>query len=121
MRTIRTLLRTTHIVAFAALHGGHVYSLPLERLFPAVAAAVATGAAFAALETYHRPVWLVRLRGVATLVKLLLVAAIALRWNLRVLLLTVAIVIGSVGSHMSGRCRYYSILHGRHGGSRESA
>jgi len=97
-----------------------VYGLPAARLLPALLATVVTGGAFAALECYHAPIWLVQLRGVATVVKLLLVACVALRWELRVLLLTAAIAIGSVASHMPGRLRYFSILHGSRVGTRES-
>jgi hypothetical protein len=120
LRPIRTTLRTAHILAFAALYGGHVYGLPAASLLPALLATVLTGGAFAVLECYHAPIWFVQLRGVATVVKLLLVACVALRWELRVLLLTLAIVVGSVASHMPARFRYFSLLHGRQIGARES-
>jgi hypothetical protein len=120
LRAMRTTLRTAHIIAFAALYGGHVYGLPAARLLPALLATVVTGGAFAALECYHAPIWIVQLRGVSTLVKLLLVACVALRWELRILFLTAAIVIGSLASHMPARFRYYSVLHGGQIGKRES-
>lgn len=119
LRPLRTTLRTSHIVAFAALYGGHVYGLPAERLFLALAGTVATGAAFMALECYHAPIWIVQIRGVATLLKLILVGSVTFGWEWRVLLLTLAIVIGSVVSHMPGRYRYYSIVHCRQVGERE--
>ena len=56
---------------------------------------------------------MVQIRGVATLVKLLLVAAVAAFWEQRVALLSLALVIGAVVSHMPGRWRYHSLLHGR--------
>jgi hypothetical protein len=120
LRSLRTTLRTAHIIAFATLYGGHVYGLPAARLLPALLATVVTGGAFAALECYHAPIWLVQLRGVATVVKLILVACVALRWELRVILLTAAIAIGSVAAHMPARFRYYSVLHGGRVGKRES-
>ena len=52
------------------------------------------------------------MRGLATLIKLLLVAAVAIFWEERVALLSTAIVIGVVASHMPGRYRYFSLLHG---------
>jgi hypothetical protein len=58
-------------------------------------------------------VWLVQIRGVATLVKLGLVASIAALWDWRIFLLTLVVAIGVVTSHMPGRYRYYSLLHGR--------
>ena len=112
-RILRTTLRTVHVLAFATLYGGHVYNLPPERLLPALLATVATGVAFLAFEIYSALVYLVELRGLATLVKLALVAAVAVFWEARVALLSIAIVIGVVASHMPGRYRYFSLLHGR--------
>jgi hypothetical protein len=112
IRALRTGLRTAHIIAFGALYGGHVYGVGAERLLPALYATLASGGAFLALEVYRAPVWLVQVRGVATFVKLLLVMSVALLWDLRIAILTLAIVIGAVTSHMPSRFRYHSWLHG---------
>lgn len=120
VRALRTTLRTAHLLAFGALYGGHLYGVPAERLWPALLATVATGGAFMSLEIYRTPIWLVQLRGVATLVKIALVAAVAIFWNVRVWLLTAAIIIAGISSHMPGRYRYYSVLHGRVVGDQDS-
>ena len=119
-RLLRTALRTAHLIAAGALYGGHVYGVEAERLVPALAAVLVTGGGFLALEVFQASVWLIQVRGVATLVKLALVAAVALFWEYRVLLLTLAVIIGGVSSHMPGRWRYHSVLHGRVVGPRES-
>jgi hypothetical protein len=119
-RLLRTTLRTAHLIAAGALYGGHVYGVEAERLVPALAGVLATGGLFLAIEVYQASIWLVQLRGVATLVKLALVAAVAAFWDLRVVLLTLAVVIGGVSSHMPGRWRYHSVLHGRVVGPQES-
>ena len=90
-----------------------------ERLVPTLIATVATGGAFMGLEIYRAPVWLVQVRGLATLVKLALVVGVAAFWPLRVPLLTLALVIGAVTSHMPSRWRYYSLLHVRAVGPQE--
>ena len=113
MRSLRTGLRTAHVVAFAALYGGHVYGVAAERLLPALIATIATGGVFLALEVWSAPVWLVQIRGVAALVKIALVASVAVFWDWRILLLTLVMAIGVVTSHMPGRYRYYSLLHWR--------
>lgn len=113
VRALRTTLRTLHLIAIAALYGGHVYGVASERLVPALVASVATGLAFMALEVLRAPVWLVQVRGAATLLKVALVASIPLVWDARVPILTAVIVIGAVTSHMPGRLRYHSLLHGR--------
>ncbi len=113
VRALRTTLRTAHLLAFGALYGGHVYTIPAERLWPALLATVASGGALMGLEIYRTPIWLGQVRGVATLVKIGLVAAVAVYWNGRLWLLTAAVIIGGVVSHMPGRYRYYSLIYGR--------
>ena len=115
-----TTLRTAHTIAFAALYGGHVYGVSAPRLVPALVATVASGAALMATEMYRTPLWPVQVRGVVAFVKLALVAAVAVWWDGRLLFLTLALVIGGVVSHMPGRYRYYSLLHGRVVGEQES-
>lgn len=119
-RILRTALRTAHLIAAGALYGGHVYGVDAERLVPALAAVLATGGAFLGLEVYQSSIWLIQVRGVATLAKLAMVAAVALFWEYRVPLLTLAVIVGGVSSHMPGRWRYHSVLHGRVVGPRES-
>jgi hypothetical protein len=65
------------------------------------------------LELYSSCKWFYQGKGVLVLVKLLLTAAVAVFWEYRVWLLLAVLVIGSVGSHMPGRFRYYSLLHRR--------
>lgn len=119
VRAWRTTLRTGHLISMGILYGGHVYGVEAGSLLPALLATVATGGVLAALEVARAPIWLAQIRGVATFAKLLLVAAVALFWDLRVPLLTAAIVVGSVTSHMPGRWRYHSLLHGRVVGPRD--
>jgi hypothetical protein len=118
-RALRTSLRAVHVVAVAALYGGHVFAVEAERLVPAVVAAVATGAALMAFEIYRAPVWCVQVRGAATFAKIALVAGVGVFWSWRVPLLTIAMVVGVVTSHMPGRWRYRSLLDGRVVGSPE--
>ena len=119
VRVIRTSLRTAHLLAFGALYGGHVYGIPAQRLWPALLATVASGGALVALEIYRTPLWLGQVRGLATLVKIGLVVAAAVYWDSRLWLLTTAAIIGGVASHMPGRYRYYSFVHGHPIGEQE--
>lgn len=119
VRVTRTTLRTAHLAAFGALYGGHVYGVEADRLLPALIATLASGGGLMALEIWRNPVWVMQIRGVATLVKIALVASVALAWDARVGLLTCAIVIGGVVSHMPSQYRYWSIVHRRVVGSDE--
>lgn len=48
-----------------------------------------------------------------TLAKLALLCLVPLAWEYRVPILLLVVVIASVGSHMSGRFRYYSVVYRR--------
>jgi hypothetical protein len=89
------------------------------RLLPALFAVLLTGGLLMGFEVWQHRIWLVQVRGVATFVKLALVACCRLAPDLTILLLTLAMVIGSVSSHMPSRWRYYSVLHGRVAGPTE--
>ena len=113
MRVLRTTLRTLHLMAVGIYYGGHVFSVPPERLMPALVAVVATGVAFAIFEVLSAPVWLVQMQGVATYVKLALIASISLFWDQRIWILSLVMVIAVVFSHAPARLRYYSVKHRR--------
>lgn len=119
LRFWRTSLRTAHLLAFGTLYGGHVYGVAGERLGVALLATAATGGALALLEVWRAPIWLVQVRGAATGLKIVLLAVAQLRAELAVPLLTLAIVLGAVSSHMPGRYRYHSLAHGRVVGPRD--
>jgi hypothetical protein len=112
LRVLRTTLRALHLLAAAALYGGHVHGVDAARLLPALVATLLTGGAFLALEVWRFPPWLVQLRGVATFAKLGLLASVPLFWERRVVLLTAVLAIGVVVAHMPGRYRYRSLLTG---------
>jgi len=112
-RAIRMALRTAHIATTGILIGGHFFGIESARLLPWLWAAVATGAAFIVVELYGSCIWLVQGRGLLTLAKLVLLALVPVFWAQRVWLLLAVVVIGSVGSHMPGRFRYYSVIHRR--------
>jgi len=90
-----------------------VYGVDAERLVPALAGVLATGGTLVVFEVWQARIWLVQVRGAATFLKLALMAGVGAAWDLRLVLLTLALVIGSVSSHMPGRWRYHSLLHGR--------
>lgn len=112
-RWIRITLRTAHLAAMGLLAGGVAAGIPVQQLPFALWATLVTGAALSALDLLHSPVFLVQVKGLAVMAKLLLFgAAIALpAWALPALI--AAIVIGGVSSHMPGRYRYYSLWHRR--------
>jgi len=118
-RWLRTLLRTLHLIAAGALYGGCLYAVEFDRLKPALLSVLLTGAVLVCFEVWQAGVWLVQLRGIASFAKLGLLAVTGLVPDLTVAILTVAVMIGSVSSHMPSRWRYHSVLHGRVAGPTE--
>jgi hypothetical protein len=108
------------LLTFGILYGGHVYGVPRDHLLPALVGTVATGGSLMALEVYRSPVWPFQLRGLATFCKVLLTLSVAVWWEARLWFLTAAVIVGGVSSHMPGRYRYYSVLHGQAVDARES-
>ena len=118
-RWLRTTLRTLHLIAAGALYGGWLYSVDVARLQPALHSVLLTGGLLACFEVWQSRIWLVQLRGVATVLKLGILAGAGLAPDWTVALLTIAMVIGSISSHMTSRWRYHSVLHGRVAGPTE--
>lgn len=112
-RGISILFRTVHIAAIGILVGGHVFAAPEARLLPFLYLSIVSGAGLIGIELYSSCKWFYQGKGILVLLKLLLVAAVGVFWEQRVWLLLIAVIIGSVGSHMPGRFRYYSIRHRR--------
>jgi hypothetical protein len=112
-RALSIGLRTFHITAIGILLGGHVFALPADRLFVWLLLSLISGVGLIGVELYSSCKWLYQGKGMLVLLKLVLVAAVAIWWEQRVWLLLVVLAIGSVGSHMPGRFRYYSIIHRR--------
>jgi len=119
VRALRTALRTAHLLAFGALYGGHVYGVSAAALEPALGATLVSGALLMALDCIAEPVFLVQVRGLATITKIGLLVAVQATPAAGVPLLTCAAIIGAVSSHMPGRYRYFSLMHGRPVGSRD--
>ena len=103
--------RTIHIGVTGILFGGHVFDVAAERLLIWLYLSIATGIGLIVIEAYPSCRWFYQGRGVAVLFKLVLLGIVPLLWDYRVAILSAVLVLASVGSHMPGRFRYYSLLH----------
>ncbi len=100
-------------MAFGVLLGGHVFGVEAERLGSALGLTILTGAGLMGLELYKSAHWLFLGKGLVVLAKLVLLAAVPVFWDARVPLLLGVVALASVGAHMPGRYRNYSILSRR--------
>jgi hypothetical protein len=111
LRAWNIAMRTAHLAAMGILLGGHAFDVAPPQLVGALWFTVVTGIILGALEAGPRLVWFHQGRGLMTMAKLLLVACVPVFWAYRLPILLVVVALGSVGSHMPARFRYYSVLY----------
>lgn len=110
---MRIILRTIHLIGMAFLVGGVAQGLPMAELRHAYWTTVGSGLLFVAAELFSTFIWLFQLKGWAVIIKMGLLAGAMLVPDRALAFLITAIVIGGISSHMSGRYRYYSLIHRR--------
>ena len=113
VRALDILLRTGHIGTTGVLFGGAIFAVPFARMISWHQLAIATGGGLVLLEIHHSRHWPYQVRGVMTLTHIGLLGLIHFYPEYRALILATALVIGSIGSHMPGNMRHWSLPHGR--------
>ena len=109
-RACNIALRTTHIGATGILVGGHVFGVDAARLVPFLYMAILTGVGLGVAELYSSWRGVFEIRSLVIASKLLLLCLVPLLWNYRVAILFLVLMVASVGSHMPGRFRHYSVV-----------
>lgn len=97
----------------AIVLGGVAWHVPEERVSHAVVLTFVSGVLLLAIDLAKSCVFLYQGAGVAALVKLALVGLGFHLPQARLAFYLAATVVASVGSHMSGRWRHWSVLHGK--------
>jgi hypothetical protein len=111
IRALNIAFRTVHIASMGILLGGHAFDVVPEQLVVALWVTIGTGALLIALESQGKPLWLHQGRGLMVVAKLVLICTVPFFWDFRLPILLGVAVVASVGSHMSGRYRYYSVIY----------
>jgi len=117
-RAARITLRTIHLLSFSVLFGGHWFGLPRTELAVWLYLTVFTGAGLMTLELYSSFDWILQLAGTLVLLKLAILILTPVFWEHRIALLTIVMIIGSVGSHMPAALRHFYLLPFRQTGFR---
>jgi hypothetical protein len=112
-RGINIALRTAHLMTSGILVGGHAFDVPAHQLILFLYLTIVSGASLILLELYSSCRWIYLGKGVMVGLKIALVIAAGVWWEHRVLFLLLVVLVGSVGSHMPARFRYYSLVHRR--------
>jgi hypothetical protein len=106
-------LRTVHIAAMALVLGGAAFRVPDRETFVPLLLTVGSGVLLLAVDLAKSCVFLYQGAGVASLVKL---ALVGLGYHLpesRLAFYLAAMVVGSIGSHMTSSWRHWSFLDGK--------
>jgi hypothetical protein len=116
-RWTKISLRTMHLVAVAGVGGGILFGIDKQLWLNYWWLALISGALMMLIDAVSNPAWLVQVRGVAIILKLILLLFIG--WGSECctgrdeFLLFIIIVISAVISHAPGNLRYFSLYHGR--------
>ena len=103
--------RTLHLLAVAGVGGGILFGLDKDLWFSYWWLAMATGTVMMLIDMISNPVWLLQVRGLTVLLKLILIGLLGRYPGYESFLLVVVIVISAVISHAPGKLRYYSVYH----------
>jgi hypothetical protein len=113
-RWVKIGLRSLHLVGLAGVGGAYLYAAAVEAWFPYLLLTLATGLAMMLLEIWGHGLWLLQMRGLAIVFKLLLLAlSMVAPAALDPPLVITVILISGIIAHAPGRLRYYSPFYRR--------
>ena len=111
-RLIGITIRTAHIVVTSIYVGGRLWDVPAERLRTWRNLTTVTGMALLVSEIRHSPNWTRQGRGLTTMVHLGALVPGHLWPNLAKSAPVVAMVVGSIGSHLPKTLRKWPLRKG---------
>jgi hypothetical protein len=112
-RWFKTGLRTLHLLAVAGVGGGILFALEKPLWINYWWLALVSGSLMVLMDMLANRVWLVQVRGLTIILKLLLLGFLGSDPEWDRILLVVVIVISALISHAPGSVRYYSLYHRR--------
>ena len=102
-----------HLIGIAGLGGGFLYQSPRGVWLPYLILSIASGFGLMCLAIWTDGIWFIQLRGIAILIKLILLLSVLFLKVHAGYALIITIVISGIIAHAPGDVRYYSIFHGR--------
>lgn len=109
MRWANIVLRTLHLMGVAGMGGAFLYAVPVSEWSPFFSLTLSSGLLLMLLAIWSNGIWLIQLRGVATIVKLVLLI-LALKGGLEPAILFTIIAISGILAHAPGRVRYFLVF-----------
>ena len=112
-RWVKISLRTMHLIGIAGIGAFFFFDIPRTNFLPYLYLTVFSGISFVILEIWGNAIWLIQLRGVLLLLKIILLSLIPFVHGHEATILLLVIIISSVISHAPGDVRYFSVIHGK--------
>ena len=113
-RWVSIALRCLHLLGIAGSGGLFLYGADHAAAWGFLHLAIWSGVGMAAVRLWCNGSWLLQMRGLVTVLKVLLLAGVAaLEGPSAAALFAGVIVLSGVFAHAPGHVRYYSPLHGR--------
>jgi len=113
MRWLNISLRTLHLIGIAGIGGAYLYPAETAAWTAYLWLTLLSGVALVGLSLYSNGIWLLQLRGLAIVLKLLLLLWLVFVPRLSLPVVIAVIVLSSVIAHAPGNLRYYSPWHRR--------
>jgi hypothetical protein len=110
-RWTKISLRTLHLLAVTGVGGGVLFGLEKSLWLNYWWLALASGGLMMLMDMISNPVWIVQVRGLVIILKLILLGFLGRYPAWDSFLLIFIIIISAVISHAPGKLRYYSIYH----------
>lgn len=109
LRWTNILLRTFHLIGVSGVGAAFLYKIPAAQCYPYLLLTIYSGVLMMLLAIWSNGIWLVQLRGIATLLKLvLLVIASSHHWD-SIYLFSIILIAGII-SHAPAKFRYFMII-----------
>ena len=105
-RSVRITLRAIHVLTASILLGGYVFDQSAAVLEPWLWGTVISGILILVTDLHASFAVLFEVRGIAVLIKAILLVLITVFWEERIMLLLFALIIGVVSSHMPKQYRH---------------
>ncbi len=112
-RWLNVLFRTSHLVGLAGLGAGFLYSGVGQEWLQYLYLTLASGLGLVFISIYSNAIWLIQLRGLMVLLKLMMMAVIPLFPAFGGEIFITVVVLSGWIAHAPARVRYYSIYHRR--------
>lgn len=109
MRWVSIGLRTLHLVGVVGMGGAFLQHIPPSVWLPYLWVTIISGVAMLLLEIWCSGVFIFQLRGIAILVKLLLLASLYYL-NIGAYVMVAVVVISGIISHAPGKIRYFILF-----------